>query len=433
MSSSPRPRVLHVAQPVTAGVAVAVAGYVKMLAAEGWDTVVACPPGGELAHAAESAGAQWVRWDASRAPGPSAMREARALARVVEQVRPDVVHLHSSKAGLAGRLVRGHGVPVVFTPHAWSWLGATGPVSVAALGWERLAAGRASAVMCGAADEARAGRAAGLGAARWEVLTNVVDVDDLPPVGRDAARGELGLAPTRALVVCPARVSHQKGQDTLFEAWRRAAPEAQLVLVGSMAGDEGILATAPPGTMVVTPRSRTEALLWCAAADLVVAPSRYETLSLAVLEAAAMGAPVLASDVGGMREALVGTPASILPPEDAGALAAALTDALARCSELAAAAERSAPLVRRRLRSTWLAGAGQLDRLYRDLITAHVSPVPSISALSRAATTAVSATSPSRLRTPARPVPRHHDRALSPDVHHPAPVSSGAAPSGGSR
>lgn len=433
MSSLPRPRVLHVAQPVTAGVAVAVSGYVKMLAAEGWDTVVACPPGGELSAAAEAAGARWVRWDAGRAPGPSAMREARSLARLVQEVRPDVVHLHSSKAGLAGRLLRRHGVPVVFTPHAWSWLGASGPVSVAALGWERLAARWASAVMCGAADEARAGRAAGLRAARWEVLTNVVDVDDLPPSDRAAAHVELGLAPTRPLVVCPARVSHQKGQDTLFEAWRRATPDAQLVLVGSMAGDDGILAAAPPGTIVATPRSRHEALLWCAAADLVVAPSRYETLSLAVLEAAAVGAPVLATDVGGMREALLGTPATILPSEDAEALAAALTDGLARRQELAAAAGRSAPLVRRRLRSSWSAGAGQLDRLYRDLIAAHVSPVPSTISLTRAAASPVSATSSSPHRASARPTPRHHDRATSPDVHHPAPVSSRALPAGGSR
>ncbi|NHA66596.1 glycosyltransferase family 4 protein [Phycicoccus sp. CMS6Z-2] len=405
-----------------------------MLAERGWESVVACPPGGDLAATAQAAGARWVRWDATRSPGRSSLAEARALARVVEEVRPDVVHLHSSKAGLAGRLLGRSGVPVVLTPHAWSWHGTSGPVARAARTWERAAARRADVVLCCGSDEVDEGVAAGVRPHRWDVLANTVDPDALPPLDRAAARSRLGVPADRAVVVCAARVSHQKGQDVLFEAWRAAAPDATLVLVGAVADRDRILALAPPGTVVVVPASRTDVLLWCGAADLVVAPSRYEGLSLAALEAAAMGAPVLATDVGGMREALTGTPARLLPTEDALALAAAISDGLVRRAELALTATSAAADLRQRLRTRWADNADHLDRLYRELVITHAPVVPSVAPRSRAATSArPPSVLPTAPGTTERPVPPAHDRAPRPDVHHLTPTSVGGVPAGGSR
>ena len=68
-----------------------------------------------------------------------------------------------------------------------------------------------------------------------------------------------------------------------------------------------------------------------AAADLLVLPSRHETYAMVATEALARGVPVLATDVGGVREALGATaqgalPGLLVPPDDPLSLAAALRD-----------------------------------------------------------------------------------------------------------
>ena len=101
-----------------------------------------------------------------------------------------------------------------------------------------------------------------------------------------------------------------------------------------------------------------------ASADLLVHPSRAETYGMVVTEALARGIPVVATDVGGTREALgtaegLGRPGLLVPPDDAGALAAALRrwltdDMLRRHLRGAAVArrERAADVGRARLRSS---------------------------------------------------------------------------------
>ena len=109
-------RVLHLTQPVDGGVARVVTDLARAQLAAGLRVTVACPDSaltGEL----RSLGADVRRWEATRSPGASLPGEVRRLARVVDEVRPALVHAHSAKAGLAGRLaVRGR-IPTVFQPH----------------------------------------------------------------------------------------------------------------------------------------------------------------------------------------------------------------------------------------------------------------------------------------------------------------------------
>lgn len=62
------------------------------------------------------------------------------------------------------------------------------------------------------------------------------------------------------------------------------------------------------------------------AADLVVLPSRWEGMALVPLESMAVGTPVIASDVNGMREAVSANVGQLVRPEDPRALAAAIRD-----------------------------------------------------------------------------------------------------------
>jgi glycosyltransferase involved in cell wall biosynthesis len=117
--------------------------------------------------------------------------------------------------------------------------------------------------------------------------------------------------------VCVARLSRQKGQDLLVAAWpsvRSRVLDARLVLIGD--GDLELPDT--DGVEVLGPRDDVDA--WYAAANVVVLPSRWEGMSLTMLEAMASGRSVVATDVAGAREAL----GEVVPVEDRLALADAV-------------------------------------------------------------------------------------------------------------
>ncbi|SDN01750.1 glycosyltransferase family 4 protein [Actinacidiphila guanduensis] len=338
--------VLHVAQPVDGGVARVVTDLVRAQVRQGARVVVACPPRGPLGPAAAGCGAEVLPWPARRAPGPTLPYEVRAAARAVRAVRPDLLHLHSAKAGLAGRLaVRGR-VPTVFQPHAWSYEAATGPLFRAAVRWERGAARWAHKVLCVSAAERDSGERHGVRAG-WAVVPNGVDTVRFRPTSRHrtairaalpaiAGDGALtGLDPLGAgapLVVCVGRLCRQKGQDVLLRAWPQVTarvPAARLALVGDGPDLARLRREAPRGVVFAGPCADT--VPWYQAADLVVLPSRWEGMALAPLEAMACARPVVVTDVAGARESIPPDDAEncVVPPDDAGALAAALVHHLA--------------------------------------------------------------------------------------------------------
>ncbi|WDF38225.1 glycosyltransferase [Streptomyces sp. T12] len=318
------PHILHVAQPVEGGVARVVADLVAAQLAAGLRVTVACPEGGASADALRGPACTVLRWDATRSPGRRLPGEVRRLARLVREVRPDLVHAHSAKAGLAARLaVRGR-LPTVFQPHAWSFEAADGVVAHLARGWERFGARWATRVLCVSEAERHTGERCGIAAA-WRVVPNGVDTRRFRPQG-DSARSGAG-----PLVVCVGRLCRQKGQDVLLTAWPevvRRVPGARLVLVGDGPDADRLRSGAPAS--VEFAGATSDPAPWYRAADVVVLPSRWEGMALAPLEAMACGRPVVVTDVDGARESLpAGRPPSCLvPPEDPGALARALTELL---------------------------------------------------------------------------------------------------------
>lgn len=334
-------RVVHVAQPTTEGVPRVIAALVRDQVARGWHVAVACPPGGELAAAATAAGAGWLPWIAAREPGPAVGRETIRLRRLLRDAAPDLVHLHSAKAGLAGRLALRGCVPTVFQPHAWSFLAVEGALGAAAVRWERLATRWTDVVAVVSEDERLIGERAGVHA-RFELLPNGVDVTARAGgPARPEARRALGL-PGGPLAVCVGRLCRQKGQDVLLEAWpdvRERVPGARLVLVGD-GPDRRALERSCGGAVVLAGGTR-DADPWLRAADVVVLPSRWEAgLSLVAMEALALGRPVVATAVAGTAELRAADAGAVVAVDDARALAAAVADRLV--DPLRAAAEGAA-------------------------------------------------------------------------------------------
>jgi glycosyltransferase involved in cell wall biosynthesis len=361
---------MHVAQPTEGGVPTVVAGLVVDQVARGWEVAVAAPEGGDLPAAVWAAGGRHVAWPARRSPGPRVAGEVRRLTRAIGRFDPDLVHLHSAKAGLAGRLALRGRRPTVYQPHAWSFDAVSGPVRAAALAWERAAARWADVLLCVSEAERRRGAAHGIRGA-WRVIENGIDLDAFPVADeaeRTAARARLGLG-AGPLVVCVGRLTRQKGQDVLVAGWPRVrdrVPDAELALVGSGPDREPLAARKVPGVRLVG--QRRDVRDWLAAADVVAVPSRWEGMPLVLLEAMAVGRSVVAADVPGARESLGDRAGAIVPPGDPSALAGAL--ALRLVDRPRADAEGSGGRSRVEAHFDLRRSAAAIARMYEALVTA---------------------------------------------------------------
>jgi len=319
-------RVVHVTQPVTAGVAAVVLRLAVDQRSRGWPVAVVCPPGW-LADQARAAGLDVHVWRATRSPGVRTIAETVRLRRLLDRLGPEVVHLHSSKAGLAGRLAVLGRRPTIFQPHLWSFQSADGWLGEASAAWEAYASRWTDQLVCVSDDELAAGRDAGV-TTPAEVVCNGVDTDRLRPLDRPAARRALGLEQDVPTAVCVGRLVPLKGQDQLLAAWPSVlaeVPDARLVFVGD--GPMAARWRALPVAAQWHGHSDTVGD-WYAAADVVVLPSRAEGMALVPLEAMACGRSVVAFDVGGVRQSVAGGGA-IVPAGDVAALARAVAARLA--------------------------------------------------------------------------------------------------------
>jgi glycosyltransferase involved in cell wall biosynthesis len=325
-------RVLHVSQPADGGVAVYIAQVIADQRDRGWDVAVACPPGGDLADGCSTVGARWLRWDAGRAIEPRILFEARRLRRLVNEFSPDVVHLHSAKAGLVGRLVLWtRHTPTIFQPHAWSWLAATGPTARLSRLWERVAARRVAALVCVGTGELWQGRRAGV-RGPYRLVRNGVDRRRFTPAhatARRAARTRLRLPADAPLAVCIGRLTRQKGQDTLVAAWPEViarCPGALLAIVGD--GEDLSRLRRPSAEGILFVPAVADTRDWLAASNVVVLPSRWEGLPLTALEAIATGRSVVGTDIPGLTEVICAESGALVPVDDTRALADALASRL---------------------------------------------------------------------------------------------------------
>lgn len=323
-------RILHVTQPAVAGVPRAVVELVDFQRRAGLDARIAGPDEGELRDLCAERAIPLVPWRSRRGFGPSMRSELRDLRRIIDTFDPDVVHLASAKAGLIGRLVLRGRRTTIFSPHGWSFF-VPGRTRAASLRWERVAARWTHQFHVCCDDEARVGIENGI-TGRYVVGLNGADPQAFGHADADArseARRTLGRSDA-PLVICIGRLCFQKGQDSLIEAWRLVAaerPDAQLVLLGS--DEEGLFGEMRAPDSVESLGNRTDIRTWIAAADLVVAPSRYEGLSTAVLESLMVGRAVVAYDAVGMRSLIGDRAGAVVPIDDQAALAAAVLDRLA--------------------------------------------------------------------------------------------------------
>jgi glycosyltransferase involved in cell wall biosynthesis len=268
--------------------------------------------------------------------------------RLVASRRPDLVHTTLFEADVAGRIgATLAGVPVVsslvnlaYSPDQASVPGAARWKLRGAQLLDTLTAQRVIRF------HANASHLAEVMARKLHVPRGLVEVI---PRGRDPkrlgrrdperrarARADLGVASGSPLLLAIARHEHQKGLDVLLEALpavRERVPAARLAIAGRDGNQTPLLLKAAdrPGVRgavdFLGPRDDVADLL--CAADVVVIPSRWEGLSNVLIEAMALEAPVVASDLPTLHDAVTdGETARLVPSGDAGWLATAIVDTL---------------------------------------------------------------------------------------------------------
>lgn len=193
---------------------------------------------------------------------------------------------------------------------------------------------------------------------------------------RERIRRELGVPEGDLLVVTVAGLRAEKGYDVLLEAAQLVA-RRQLPLRFAAAGD-GALAedlqarhsTLGLGETFRFLGHRTDALELVAAADIFVLPSRQEGLPVSLMEATSVGAPIVATSVGGVSQIIEdGFSGVLVAPGDPVALAEALED-LARDPSRRNELGRQA--LDRRGAFDVARSTGEIEELYARLATARI-------------------------------------------------------------
>lgn len=259
-------------------------------------------------------------------PAPASdLAAVRRLRRRLADARANVVHAHGLRAGaLAALAVRPAAAQaaLVVTVHNAPPAGAALAAIYGVL--ERIVARRADVVLCVSSDlETRMRR---LGARR--VARAVVPA---PAPAGGPRQAELD-ASGRPVVLGVGRLAPQKDFGTLIAAataWADRAPQPLLVIAGDgpLAGQLEIQAQAlGVDVRFLGVRNDVPALL--AAADVFALPSRWEGQPLILQEALRAGRPIVATDVGGVRDLTGDDAALLVPPADPAALGRAITDVL---------------------------------------------------------------------------------------------------------
>lgn len=280
---------------------------------------------------------------------------ALRLGRLCRSIRPDIVHAHSDHAdlavGLASRITRSNMARTIHSAGLWRTHWWVGWIAESALGEDL--------VICISQASQRAytevRRRYGLHQSRHEVfITNGVPIDEIAnQFDRAAVVRMVGADPGRLLLCFAGRFVHEKGFDVLISAMEQLPTSSQSRLEVHAFGQGGELKKyidrVRGNDLPIyfhPPVHRISRIF--SGFDAVVMPSRCEGLGLVAIESLAAGVPLIATTAPGLDEVLPPDWPLAVPPDDPGALSAALTEFVSERFDAHGLGRRAAAWVRDR-------------------------------------------------------------------------------------
>jgi len=338
-------------------------------------------PEGELETRAQAGGYEVIVLDDLRREihiGRDA-RSYRRLRDLLRELSPDVMHSHSSKAGILARRAAAHvgGMKIVHTIHGLPFHPFqnlfTNRLYVML---ERQAAKRSNAIISVADAMTQQALAAGVG--RPEQYTTIYSGMEIEPyltrpAAADHFRRELRLDRNAVLVTQISRLAELKGHEYIIAAARHIAdPRVHFCFVGDghwrPRVENWIRAAGLTGRFHLTgllPPDRIPEIMH--ASDIVVHASLREGLARAIPQAMLAGKPVISFDVDGASEVVDTDTGILLPPRDVAGLQFAI-ETLATSPPLRATLGRAAQ-ARCRERFDHHVMVEQIERLYERIVT----------------------------------------------------------------
>lgn len=306
--------------------------------AAGFDVSIAAPAAGPLAEEIRRVGAVWVDWPARD-----------ELPRIIDRLFPHLIHANSlSTTRSSGPSVAAAGVPSI------GYLR-----DIVKLSQQAVADVNCHRQLVAVSEATRKYHIEqGIEPERCAVVYNGIDLDEFRPLPATGyLHAELGIAPGTPLVATIGQLGLRKGMDVALTAARRV-PGIHWLVVGerTSAKQESreferrlhkVAAEPALAGRVHFLGTRTDVPQLLAECTLLVHAARQEPLGRVLLEAAACGLPVVATDVGGTREIFPSAAdgALLVSADDPDAIAAAANELLGspwRRRELAAAARARA-------------------------------------------------------------------------------------------
>jgi glycosyltransferase involved in cell wall biosynthesis len=333
--------ILHVFRAPVGGLFRHVVDLVRGQAAAGHRVgiVADASTGGARAEAALAEFAPLLALGMTRVPMSRhlGLRDATAVRRVAQVIAArgaDVIHGHGAKGGAYARLV-GTRALRAYTPHGGSLhFDPRSPIGFVYLTLERALLPRTDLILFESAYARDVYHARiGTPAAPVRVIHNGVMAAEFAPVPPAADASD---------VVFVGELRRLKGVDVLIEALGLLSAGGQPVtatIVGSGPEAAEFQALARTRGLEVTFPGAMPAREAFARGRVLIVPSRAESLPYIVLEAAAAGLPMLATNVGGIPEIFGPHGDCLLPPEDAGKLAGAIRKALVDPAGIGASAQ----------------------------------------------------------------------------------------------
>jgi len=242
------------------------------------------------------------------------------LRRIIREIKPQIVHTHTFKAGLIGRLVGGNHKRVhtfhghLFDDQSFSPI-EKGVITIT----ERCLARKTDLLISVGEKVGQELRGAGIGVTKqWASIAPGVQA--LATIGKAEARKILGLKPDTFLVGWMARMTGVKNPLLALDVAKKM-PDVQFVMAGG--GDllELVAKSAPANVAVI---GWTDASLFWSAVDCALSTSDNEGMPIALIEAQLAGLPAVVTDVGSNSEVVQNNFTGFVTKKNISSLAIAL-------------------------------------------------------------------------------------------------------------